>query len=152
MSLISDYLKDLRDIYNTGSAVKETSDYTAFEKMASHYGKQLKPGVRCVINLKNKGAGMPDAGFFTSEQFQRGEDKPRKGQKPFRGCTEIKSTKGELSDFLQAIFLTVVKTYHFRDAPGGVFDEDDDERHFFDEEMRGGFGEQLVFLFAAELQ
>jgi hypothetical protein len=83
----------LRDVYNTGSAVKETSYYSAFESMANAYGKELKPRVRCVINLKNKGAGIPDAGFFTSAQFQRGEEKPRDGQLPERGCAEIKSTK-----------------------------------------------------------
>lgn len=96
MSTLSDYFKDLRDIYNTGSAVKETSYYSAFESMANAYGKELKPRVRCVINLKNKGAGIPDAGFFTSSQFQRGEEAPRDGQLPERGCAEIKSTKEDV--------------------------------------------------------
>lgn len=93
MKPLTQYFKDLRDVYNTGSAVKETSYYSAFESMANAYGKELKPRVRCVINLKNKGAGIPDAGFFTSAQFQRGEEKPRDGQLPERGCAEIKSTK-----------------------------------------------------------
>ncbi len=66
MTALADYFKNLRDIYNTGSAVKETSYYSVFEAMANAYGKELKPKVRCVINLKNKGAGIPDAGFFTS--------------------------------------------------------------------------------------
>ncbi len=96
MTALADYFKDLRDIYNTGSAVKETSYYSAFETMANTYGKELKPRVRCVINLRNKGAGIPDAGFFTSSQFQRGEDRPRDGQLPERGCAEIKSTKDEV--------------------------------------------------------
>ncbi len=92
MTALAQYFKDLRDIYNTGSAVKETSYYSAFESMANAYGKELKPRVRCVINLKNKGAGIPDAGFFTAAQFQKGDDKPRDGQLPERGCAEIKST------------------------------------------------------------
>lgn len=96
MSKLSQYFKDLRDIYNTGSSVKETSYYGAFESMANAYGKELKPKVKCVINLQNKGAGIPDAGFFTSSQFQRGEDKPRDGQIPERGCAEIKSTKDDV--------------------------------------------------------
>lgn len=96
MTALRDYFKDLRDIYNTGSAVKETSYYSAFESMANAYGKELKPRVRCVINLKNKGAGIPDAGFFTSSQFQRGEDEPKDGQPPERGCAEIKSTKDDV--------------------------------------------------------
>lgn len=97
MNALADYFKDLRDIYNTGSAVKETSYYSAFETMANAYGKELKPRVRCVINLRNRGAGIPDAGFFTSSQFQRGEDKPREGQLPERGCAEIKSTKDDVA-------------------------------------------------------
>ena len=35
MSKLTQYFKDLRDIYNTGSAVKETSYYSAFEAMAN---------------------------------------------------------------------------------------------------------------------
>jgi hypothetical protein len=96
MTPLAQYFRDLRDIYNTGSAVRETSYYSAFEAMANAYGKELKPRVRCVINLQNKGAGIPDAGFFTSEQFQRGENQPREGQKPLRGCAEIKSTKDDV--------------------------------------------------------
>jgi len=102
MSKLTQYFKDLRDIYNTGSAVKETSYYSAFETMANAYGKELKPRVRCVINLKNKGAGIPDAGFFTASQFQRGEDAPRDGQLPERGCAEIKSTKDDVLKIAQS--------------------------------------------------
>lgn len=42
MSKIAQYFKDLRDIYNIGSAVKETFYYPAFEAMANTYGKELK--------------------------------------------------------------------------------------------------------------
>ncbi|HEX8736517.1 MAG TPA: hypothetical protein VF721_14400 [Pyrinomonadaceae bacterium] len=96
MTALSDYFKDLRDIYNTGSAVRETSYYSTFETMTNAYGKELKPRVRCVINLQNKGAGIPDAGFFTASQFQRGENEPRAGQLPERGCAEIKSTREDV--------------------------------------------------------
>jgi hypothetical protein len=101
MSKLTQYFKDLRDIYNTGSAVKETSYYSAFESMANAYGKELKPRVRCVINLANRGAGFPDAGFFTSAQFQRGEHEPKAGQIPERGCAEIKSTKDDVLKIAQ---------------------------------------------------
>jgi hypothetical protein len=96
MSALTDYFKDLRDIKNTGENVKETSFYGAFETMANAYGKELKPRVRCVINLANRGAGIPDAGFFTSSQFQRGDSEPKAGQIPERGCAEIKSTKDDV--------------------------------------------------------
>ena len=97
MTALADYFRDLRDIYNTGSAVAETSYYAAFETMANRYGGELKPRVKCVINLKNQGAGIPDAGFFAASQFQRGEAAPRDGQIPERGCAEIKSTKDDVS-------------------------------------------------------
>jgi hypothetical protein len=45
------------------------------------------------MQLKNRGAGNPDGGLFTPEQFQkltRGETVP--GQKPSRGAVEIKPT------------------------------------------------------------
>ncbi len=51
MTPLAQYFRDLRDIYNTGSAVRETSYYPAFEAMANAYGKELKPRGRCVINL-----------------------------------------------------------------------------------------------------
>ena len=57
-------------------------------------GKTLKPKVRCVMNLKNLGAGMPDGGLFTADQFQRqAEGKPKAGQLPARGAIEAKGTR-----------------------------------------------------------
>lgn len=101
MTPLSQYFISLRDIYNTGSAVKETSYYPAFEAMANAYGKDLKPKVRCVINPKSSGAGIPDAAFFTATQFQREKDKPPINQKPDRGCAEIKSTKDDVEKIAQ---------------------------------------------------
>jgi hypothetical protein len=101
MTALTDYFRNLRDIKNTGENVKETSFYGAFESMANYYGKELKPRVRCVINLANRGAGFPDAGFFTSAQFQRGEHEPKAGQIPERGCAEIKSTKDDVLKIAQ---------------------------------------------------
>jgi hypothetical protein len=37
-------------------------------------GKTLKPRVKCIINLQNLGAGLPDGGFFTQDQFQKFAD------------------------------------------------------------------------------
>jgi hypothetical protein len=83
------YLRDLRDIHSTGGAVDETSYYGALERLLNAVGKSLKPPVRCVMGLKNKGAGMPDGGFFTPDQFQKGM-KILKGQPPSRGALEAK--------------------------------------------------------------
>ncbi len=73
-------------------AVKETSGYPALSVLLNEVGKTLKPKVRCVINLQNQGAGLPDGGLYSGEQFQkRGKTDPLEGQLPSRGCIEVKS-------------------------------------------------------------
>ncbi|MBN1632488.1 MAG: N-6 DNA methylase, partial [Thermoleophilia bacterium] len=47
----------------------------------------MKPKVRCFMNLKNEGAGMPDGGLFTADQVRKGGIG---GQKPSRGAIEVK--------------------------------------------------------------
>jgi len=61
------YLTELRDIRASGAAAKETSGYGALANLFNDLGKALKPKVRCLIQLKNRGAGMPDGGFFTPD-------------------------------------------------------------------------------------
>ena len=76
--------------------MKETSYYPALSNLLNEVGKHLKPRVRCVINLANRGAGLPDGGLFTGDQFQKGSDaEPLPGQKPARGVIEVKSTKDD---------------------------------------------------------
>jgi hypothetical protein len=96
------YLRDLRDIHNTGAAVKETSYYGPLANLLNEFGKTLKPRVRCVINLQNVGSGIPDGGLFTSNQFQCGETAPKQGQLPERGAIEIKSTKDDALKITQS--------------------------------------------------
>jgi len=117
MNPLEDYLKDLREIHSTGAGVAETSFYPALANLLNEIGKSLKPKVRCVINLANRGAGLPDGGLFTPEQFQKGRGKgdwsnlceaplgpfrkigpvpfsadaePKPGQPPARGVLEAK--------------------------------------------------------------
>jgi hypothetical protein len=46
--------------------------------------------VRCIIN--NQGAGIPDGGLFTADQFQRQSDFiPEAGQLPARVAIEAKA-------------------------------------------------------------
>jgi hypothetical protein len=46
--------------------------------------------------LQNLGAGLPDGGFFTQEQFQKFADAALfPGQNPARGVMEVKSTKDD---------------------------------------------------------
>src|ERR1051326_743060 len=87
------YLRELYEVRSTGAAQKETSYYPVLANLLNSIGTLLKPRVRCVMNLKNQGAGMPDGGLFTPDQFQRGSDEPRSGQLPSRGVIECKSTK-----------------------------------------------------------
>ncbi len=79
MHPLEHYLRDLHEIRSTGAAVKETSYYPPLANLLNAVGQSLKPHVRCVINLANVGAGMPDGGLFTPEQFQRGVDEPLAG-------------------------------------------------------------------------
>lgn len=93
MNLLQSYLRDLRSIYSSHAAVKETSYYGALEKLFNEVGKSLKPKVRCIINIKSKGAGIPDGGLFTADQLQDASSEGLiEGQLPSRGCIEIKGT------------------------------------------------------------
>ncbi len=93
MDALETYLTDLRDIRSTGAAVAETSFYPAISNLLDEIGKSLKPKVRCVINIANRGAGLPDGGLFTAGQFQKASDaEPKQGQPPERGVLEAKPT------------------------------------------------------------
>jgi hypothetical protein len=61
-NLIERYLTDIGEVRGTRANVAETSFYPALERLLSDIGKGLSPKVRCVINLANRGAGLPDGG------------------------------------------------------------------------------------------
>jgi hypothetical protein len=89
---VEEYFRDLHDIHHSGGGVDEESYYGSLEKLLNAIGKSLKPQVRCVIQLKNRGAGHPDGGLFTKEQWDQGnKQSPLLGQVPSRGVIEIKS-------------------------------------------------------------
>lgn len=97
MDLLQTYLESLTLIHSSGSAVKETSYYGTLENLLNEVGKALKPRVRCIINIANRGAGLPDGGLFTPDQFQkRAKGELIEGQLPSRGAIEIKSTSDEV--------------------------------------------------------
>ena len=91
MKPLETYLRELRDIRSSGAGVKETSYYPALSNLLNEVGRTLQPKVRCIINLKNRGAGIPDGGLFTADQFHKasGQD-PIPGQIPSRGAIEVK--------------------------------------------------------------
>lgn len=87
-------------IRRSAAGVKETSYYGTLEALFNEVGKSLKPKVRCVINLANKGAGIPDGGLFTPSQFQKSSNNLVEGQLPERGAIEIKGT-GDSVDIIK---------------------------------------------------
>ena len=89
---LEDYFRSLLEIRSTGAGTKETSYYPALSNLLNEVGKELKPRVRCILQLANKGAGNPDGGLFTPEQFQKGAAEPLTGQVPSRGVIEVKGT------------------------------------------------------------
>jgi hypothetical protein len=96
IQLVEAYFKDLRDIHQTGGGVKEESYYGSLENLLNGIGKNLKPQVRCIIQLISRGAGHPDGGLFTKEQWGHGnEQAPLLGQVPARGAIEIKPTSDD---------------------------------------------------------
>jgi hypothetical protein len=90
------YLTTLREDRQHGT--KETSSYGALQTLCDEVGKKLKPRVRCIAQLKNRGAGQPDGGFFTADQFQEGVPDIFAAQSPARGAIEVKSTGEAVTD------------------------------------------------------
>lgn len=91
MNPLENYIRELYEIRSTGATVKEPSYYGPLANLFNQIGKTLKPRVRCIINLKNQGAGLPDGGFFTANQFRTAADtEPLDPQNPERGVLEVK--------------------------------------------------------------
>ncbi|MGH9631297.1 MAG: type ISP restriction/modification enzyme, partial [Bryobacteraceae bacterium] len=75
------------------AAPSRKPQYPAISTLVNGIGKTLKPRVRCVINIKNRGAGIPDGGLFSSDQLQRrSAEELMEGTIPSRGVIEIKPT------------------------------------------------------------
>jgi hypothetical protein len=109
MNPLETYLTELREIHDSGAATKETSGYPALAKLLDTVGHTLKPRVRCLIQLKNSGAGLPDGGLFTPDQLKHHDEQaPLLGLAPARGVLEIKSTSDELAAVAQT---TQIKEY-----------------------------------------
>ena len=113
MGALEDYLSDLRDIKLLGEGVSELSYYPALRHLLEEVGGGLKPKVRCLMNLKNHGAGLPDGGLFTADQVRGRRDAKAAGaggrpvlsdsdlgtlggQKPARGAIEVKPPAGDV--------------------------------------------------------
>lgn len=80
------------------AARKKTSYYTALNNLLDAVGHALKPRVRCVMQLKNLGAGNPDGGLFTADQFDRVSAEVKNLGAPARGVIEVKSPAEAVND------------------------------------------------------
>jgi hypothetical protein len=95
MTPLEKFLHDVYEIHSSRAAVDETPYYGSIETLFNEIGKIVKPRVRCIIHIKNQGAGLPDGGLFTTEQFDKASgQEPREGQLPSRGAIEVKSPRG----------------------------------------------------------
>ncbi|GBL11877.1 hypothetical protein MSj_03386 [Microcystis aeruginosa Sj] len=97
MNPLVNYFRNLQEIHSSQAAVKETSYYGTLETLLNEIGKTLKPRVRCIINLRNQGAGLPDGGLFNVDQFPKNQElEPFTAIFPERGAIEIKGTKEDV--------------------------------------------------------
>ena len=99
MNPLETYMRELQDVCSYGVAVKETSYYGKLEALFNEVGKTLKPRVRCIINLRSQGAGIPDGGFFTLDQvLEDASAQIEKGPLPARGVIEVKGTSDDVHE------------------------------------------------------
>lgn len=105
MSPLETYLRELREIRASGAAMPETSGYGPLANLLNKLGDELRPKVRCFIQLKNSGAGAPDGGLFTADEVRDTDaDAPLHGiPMPARGVIEVKSTADELAAIVETL-------------------------------------------------
>ena len=92
MDPLEQYIRELRDIRSSGAAVPETSYYPALANLLNEIGKTMTPRVRCIMGLADTGAGLPDGGLFTPDQFPKSSQNQASDQIPSRGAIEVKSS------------------------------------------------------------
>lgn len=101
MPNLADYLVELRATRATGANTPETSFYPALKALFDAIGAGLKPKVLCVMNLRDQGAGLPDGGLFTADQFGRKLHAEAVAgalgaMRPSRGAIEVKPPAHDL--------------------------------------------------------
>jgi hypothetical protein len=93
------FLRDVNAVHQSGAGVRETSYYPALSNLLNDVGNVLRPAVRCLTQLRNIGAGMPDGGLFTTQQL-RGNAVTSwdgTGPTPERGALEVKSPADDVT-------------------------------------------------------
>ena len=98
LNQLEEFLITVRSVHSTQGGTKETSYYTALNNLLDAVGAGLKPKVRCVMQLKNLGAGNPDGGLFTPDQFDRKTGEIKNLGAPSRGVIEVKAPAEAVDD------------------------------------------------------
>lgn len=97
--VVEEFLNELAAVRATGAGVPETSYYPALSNLFNAAGAVLRPKVRCVIHPRDVGAGIPNGGLFTADQFQQQTDaRPDAEQLPARGAIEVKAPDRDVRD------------------------------------------------------
>ena len=91
MNDLGQFLSACKAVHASGAGTVETSYYTAVNHLLDNVGAQLSPKVRCIMQLKNLGAGNPDGGLFTADQFHTRGGQAKDLSAPARGVIEVKS-------------------------------------------------------------
>ena len=90
-SSLARFLNGVHAVHSTGEAVPETSYYPAVSRLLEDTGMTLSPKVRPVINIKNRGSGIPDGGLFLVRPTGPvTSDDPMSASAPERGALEVK--------------------------------------------------------------
>jgi len=106
MSPAETCLQELREIRSARAGVRETTCYPALADLPDAAGKTLKPRARGIPRLQDRGAGHPDGGLFTADQFRKGSAEPAGSGLPSRGVIEIKSTSEDAWDVAEGTEVT----------------------------------------------
>ena len=100
---VESYLAKLAEIRASGHATDETSFYPAIEGLLSEIGNRLKPRVRPILQLRNRGAGLPDGGLFSQDQLKKNAlPEDFTVQPPNRGVVEVKGLSDETIKTVQS--------------------------------------------------
>ncbi len=99
-----EYFQTVSLILSSGAGVPETSFYPALAQLFASLGNTLKPKVTCIINPANRGAGIPDGGFYSADQLRKTPDRlhPPPELMPARGVMEVKPPAHDLQTLLES--------------------------------------------------